>query len=269
MPDGGDDQDELGQGDELEGEIADEHDETPGVANYLATGENYLAALEEQARQAGHSTGISGLRKAVKKTRDLVAEAERRAYERARAELRAEALSDQEREQLRAEYVEGLRGQDAARRNAMRLGVPDALLSNFEGLGPDFKDWERRAAELHAQNITWGDSDPLVAQVARERVAAWQQQAQAAQQNGQGVSLDPAGPVPESIREQVIKEATLAHQRAQAGGTPPGSSDLASEILAAARNPAALTEDGALALAERFNRELDSLSQARRQGQGW
>jgi hypothetical protein len=260
MPDGGDVEELEGT---LEGEVDGEHDEAPGVANYLATGEQYLAQLEEQAKQAGHSTGLAGLRKAVKKTRDLVAEAERRAYKRARSELRAEALSDQDREQLKAEYVAELRGQDATRRNALRLGVPDALLGNFEGLGPDFKDWERRAGELHAAGVHWGDADPLVRQIGQQRTAAWQQQAAQAQQNGQGVSIDPAGPVPESIREQVIKEATLAHQRAQAGGTP-GSAvpTLAQEIQEAAKDPSRVTEDQALSIADRFNRELDALSRA-------
>jgi hypothetical protein len=264
MPDGGDVEELEGT---LEGEVDGEHDEAPDVAGYLHTGEEYLRLLEEQAKQAGRETGLAGLRKAVKRTTRLVEEAEQRGYARARSELHSEVLDEATREQLKAEYVAELRGQDAARRNAMRLGVPEALLGNFEGLGPDFKDWERRAAELHAAGIHWGDADPLVAQVARERAAAWQQQAAQAQQNGQGVSLDPAGPVPEQVREQVIAEATAAFQRAQAGGQPPGAhggieEDIQKATAAAERGQ--LTEEAAFSIADRFNRELDALSRAER-----
>jgi hypothetical protein len=73
MPNDDDELDQQGQGaEELEGpEVGEHDDEAPSAATYLRTGEEYLGQLEEQAKQAGRETGLAGLRKAVKKTRDL------------------------------------------------------------------------------------------------------------------------------------------------------------------------------------------------------
>jgi hypothetical protein len=258
MPDDGDIEDLEGT---LESEVDGEHDdETPSVAGYLRAGEEYLGQLVESRGGGRDGTGLSGLRKAVKRTARLVEEAEQRGYARARSEFRDQALDDQTREQLRREFVEELHGQNAARRNALRLGIPDALLGNFEGLGPDFKDWERRAAELHAAGITWGEADPLLQQVAAARLQAAQHAAAQVKSNGGPVSLAPGNGVPEQVRDQLVAEATEAMVAGQAGGLPPHAPSLESDIRKAAQNPGAYSPEELEGLANRFNRELDGLA---------
>jgi hypothetical protein len=119
----------------------------------------------------------------------------------------------------------------------------------------DHREFEKRADLLRAAGVNW-DQDPVVRQVATARLAATREQAERGLQKGR-VDFRP-GVTPEDI----IAKAVGQQQAAQAGGTPPSAEDLAGEIRAAARHPERLTEDGALALAERFNRELDALSRA-------
>lgn len=264
MPDDGDIE-EL-DAEIVEGEVDGEHDdEAPSVAGYLHAGEDYLGQLIEQNGGGGgrDGSGLSGLRKAVKRTARLVEEAEQRGYARARSEFRSEALDDQTREQLRREFVEELRGQDAARRNALRLGIPDALLPQFDGLGPDFKAWERKADELRASGLSWS-SDPLLQQLGAARLQAAQHAAGQAQQNGQPVSLDPAAGVPEQVREQLLAGAIEQMQAAQAGAQPVGAPTLEDDIRKAAANRGAYSEEEVVGLADRFNRDLTALSEAQR-----
>jgi hypothetical protein len=62
--------------------------------------------------------------------------------------------------------------------------------------------------------------------------------------------------------EAAIAAAIGQMQATQAGGSPPAASgDVVADIQKAAANPGGMTEEQALSLAQRFNAELDALSQ--------
>jgi hypothetical protein len=205
-------------------------------------------------------SALQQMRYAVGKLKKVTAEAaaaEQRGYDRARQELRSEVLDEATRQQLKAEYVAQLRTEDGRARNLRRLGVPDELASLFpEDLDGDFKAWQRKADQLHAAGVHWGDGDPLVRQAAAARLQAWEQ----AQANGQPVSLDPGGPAPEAVRQAAIAEQVTQMQATQAGSQQVGAESLLDEARKMARDPDAYSEDQRLDLAERFNRDLEALS---------
>jgi len=196
----------------------------------------------------------------LKKVTTEAASAEQRGYDRAKRELQAGQLGDPAtiREELRAEVRQELLAETSRARNLARLGVPPELESLFpEPLDGDFKAWQRRADELRAAGVQW-NQDPEAQSLAAARVRAWQDQAAAAEQNGH-VDVSPS-PMPEQVRDDLIRKGVEAMAQTQAGGAPPHAPDLESDIRKAARNPGAYSPEELEGLANRFNRELDGLS---------
>lgn len=245
---------------ELEGDVDERGGQDAGIGGYLQTGIDYLDAI---IKNGDGKTGLGGLRRAVRRTADLVRQAEQDGYKRARRELAGQQLGEEGLARLRQELREELAAESGRERSLARLGVgPESpvrqLFDNVEG---DHAAYERHAALLHAAGVHWGDTDPLVREIGQQRVAAWQQAA--AQGNG-NVDLDPSGPVPESVRDQMIRGAVDPLHAAQAGGTPIGANGLEERLRAAAADPSKLDTDARYALASELNAELDTLSQARR-----
>ena len=226
------------QVEELQGELdtdsqgLDEQDAQGDLRGY----DQHLGQLVKQGEQAGfgaQTVTLKRIRRALKNTRAQIEAAEARG--RARALEEFQAGNEQAVDALRAEVRTELQADLSRERSLARLGIaPDSPVRGlFDGVQGDHKAFEKQADLLRAAGVSW-DADPMVQQIARQRVSAWQEQA--AGQNGQGISLDPAGPVPEQVRDAAIAEAVQSMANAQAG-----------------------VED----LAARFNREMDALSRAR------
>jgi hypothetical protein len=201
---------------------------------------------------------LKDMRKALRRVGEKVQAAEQRGLQRGRQEQ----LTDDVRAQIREEIKAELAGESAVKRSALRLGIPDALLGNFDGLGPDIKDWQKRADELHSAGISW-DGDPLVREAAAVRLQAAEQAAEQVRESGAPINMDPAAmaDIPPQVRERLITDALGKMQAAQAGGQPPFPESMLDEAKRMARNPADFTDEQRLDLAERFNRDLDGLHQ--------
>jgi len=251
---------------ELEGPEVDEHD---AQGDDLAQHDQYLGGLIKQGEQAGYgaqTTTLKRVRKALRNTRQQIQAAEERGRQRALSEFSAgnEQAVDAIRAQVRGELQE----ETSRERSLARLGIPpdSPVRSLFDGVSGDHKAFERQAALLRAAGVSW-DADPLLRQIGQQQVAQWQQQAG---QNGDSVSLDPAGPVPQQVRDDVIRRGVEAMVQTQAGAQPiDARSPLEQDIEAAQRNPdVMMRDDTRQSLVDRFNNELDALSQAQRGAQG-
>jgi exonuclease VII large subunit len=261
----GDVDDELdqqhGQGaGELEGPEVPEHDDD-GQGDLAEHGRT-VDGLLQQAQAAGlgntpQARSLKHIRRALRNTRAQVEAAEARG--RARALEEFSSSNGEAVDAIRAQVRADMQAETARERSLARLGIaPDSPVRGlFDGVSGDHKAFERQADLLRAAGVSW-DADPMVQQIARQRVSAWQEQA--AQQNGHGVSLDPAGPVPEQVRDHVIRQQVEAMAAGQAGGQPPHAPDLATEVRKMADNPGAYTQEQILSVAERFNRDLDAIS---------
>lgn len=256
--------DQLDQGDEPDddGQLSEGIEEVP-VRQQLTAFDRWLELQQQGHIDPQMSKGVlKQMRHAISKSLTPVKQLERQAYEAGRREARAEFVDNPEqlREQFRAEVRSEILGETQRERSLARLGVPPPLQGLFADVpADDHRAFEKRADQLRSQGVSWGDSDPLVRQVAQQRVQAWEQAA--AEQNGNGLSLDPAGPVPEEVREDVIRQQVEAMAAGQAGGQPLARDDLATEIQQA--DPERLGQAGVEDLAARFNREMDALSRAR------
>jgi len=264
MANGGEQDDELDQGVELEAEIVDEHDDGQ---NDLAGHGRTVDGLLQQAQAAGlgntpQARSLKHIRKALRNTRQHVEAAEERGRRRALAEF-ASGDGQQAVDAIRAQVRADMQAESARERSLARLGIaPDSPVRGlFDGVQGDHKAFEKQADLLRAAGVSW-DADPMVQQIARQRVSAWQEQASG--QNGQGISLDPAGPVPEAVSDAAIAEAVKSMANAQAGAQPVGSDDLETEIRRA--DPERLGEAGVHDLARRFNDQLDAISHQMRGG---
>lgn len=241
-----------------------EHGPAPNRAAELAQQGQWLdSELDKAQKNGGGKTFVlSQVRRSLRKVAEQVEAAEQAGYERARTEFLGDPA--QAREQLRQE----MQDETARTRNLARLAVPEPLQDRFADVpAGDFKAFERRADQLRAAGVTW-NGDPQLAQLAAQRLAAWQAQAAAAQEGGQPISLDPAGPVPEQVRDNVIRSQVEAMAAGQAGAQPPDSrSPLERIVQEAQRNPNLLASDEARDdLVGQFNRELDGLRQSIRGG---
>jgi len=123
----------------------------------------------------------------------------------------------------------------------------------------DHREFEKRGDALRAQGIQW-QGDPLVSQVAQQRLQAAQQAAAHAQQNGAPASLSPGNGIPSEVQEQLIRGATEAMQAGQAGGQAPFAPSVADDIQKMADNPGAYSREQIESVAARFNRDLDAIS---------
>jgi len=251
---------EPGQVEELEAEIVDDGEglgEHDAQDTALREHDQHLGQLIRQGEQAGfaqQTAGLKNIRRALRRAKQHIQEAEQRGYARGQQEQLGDQGIAQLREQVRGE----LAAETAHARSLDRLGVPEPLRSMFDSISGDHKAYERQAALLHAAGVHWGDADPLVRQIGQQQVSQWQR---AAEQNGGAVPLDPAAGVPAAVREQVIAEQVQSMAATQAGAQPVGSDDLATEIQRA--DPERLGQAGVEDLAARFNREMDALSRAR------
>jgi hypothetical protein len=250
-----------GQGaDELEGPEVDEQDQQGGD-EFVEHGRT-IDGLLRQARAAGfgdapEAVKLGRIRKALRNTRQHIEAAERRGREKALAEFTSgdgEQAVQAIRQQLRVE----LQQETARERSLARLGIgsDSPVRSLFDGVQGDHRAFERHADLLRAAGVSW-DGDPLVQQVARQRVTAWQQ---AAGHNGDGIVPAAAAGMPAEVQEQLVAQAVTSMQGAQAGGQPVAAEDLQGDIQRAAENPAAYSREHIESLAARFNVDLDALS---------
>jgi hypothetical protein len=268
---------------ELQGELdtdpqtLGEHEQDDGQGDDLATHGRALDGLLQQAQQAGlgdapQARSLKHIRRALRRSKQYIREAEERGYQRALEEF-SSGDGQQAVDAIRTQVRQEIQEETARERSFARLGIgPDSpVRSLFDNVSGDHKAFERHADLLRAAGITW-NADPLVQQVARERVSAWDQAATQAASNG-NVQIDPASPVPQHIQDRLIAEAVGQLQKAQAGGQQVGSEDLASEIRRAAQqDPSKLDEAARYTLADKLNNELEGLSANLRglpTGEGW
>jgi hypothetical protein len=246
-----------GQGaDELEGPEVPEQDQQGG--DELAAHDQHLGELIKRGEQAGYGAQTQTLRrvrKALRGVRTQVDAAEARGRARALEEFSAsngeavDAIKQQVRQELAAET--------SRQRSLDRLGVPEPLRSMFDTIDPaaGFAAFQKQADLLRSAGVEWRQ-DPEAQQLAQARVRAWQDQAATAEQNGH-VDVSP-GPMPDQVREDLIRKGVEAMAGAQAGAQPVGADSLEDEIRRA--DPERLGQAGVEDLARRFNRELDGLA---------
>jgi hypothetical protein len=263
--------DQLDQGDEPDddGQLGGGGEE-PSTRQQLTMFDRWLELQQQGHIDPQMSKGVlKQMRHAISKSLAPVKQLEKQAFEAGKREARAEFVENPEqlREQFRAEIRQELLGETQRERSLGRLGVPPPLQGLFADVpADDFKAWQKRADQLHAAGVHWGDGDPLVSQIAQQRLQAAQQAAGQAQQNGQPVSLAPGNGIPSEVQEQLIRGATEAMQAGQAGGEQLRAPDLAGDIRKMADNPGAHSEEQILSVADRFNRDLDVLSRGMQGG---
>ncbi len=259
--------DQLDQGDEPDddGQLSEGIEEVP-VRQQLTMFDRWLELQQQGHIDPQMSKGVlKQMRHAIGKALTPAKQLERQAFEAGKREARAEFVENPEqlREQFRAEIRQELLGETQRERSLGRLGVPPPLQGLFADVpADDHRAFEKRADQLRSQGVSWGDSDPLVREISRQRVAAWQQQA--SQQNGNGVPLDPAAGVPAAVQEQVIRQQVEDMVQAASGAQPVGADSLEDEIRRA--DPERLGQAGVEDLARRFNAQLDAISHQARGG---
>jgi len=216
--------------------------DAPDYDDFVDQVTSIIAAGEAEGREM---TGLKQMRTALRKTGRQMEEAEQRGYARALAESQA-------------------KGVFAAK------GIPDTAAPFFSGVDlTDTAALDTRLQELASQGIRF---EKAAATEGAPPAAAGTPPAQEGQQlPAQLQGLDMAQVFkhlqnvqvgPGMTQEAAIAAAMGQMQATQAGGSPPASSgDVMADIKKAAANPGAYSEDQILSLAERFNRELDGLSQ--------
>lgn len=205
-----------------------------------------IAAGEADGREM---TGLKQMRTALRRTGRQLEEAEQRGYARALAEQQSKSVF-------------------AAK------GIPDDAAPFFAGVDlTDQTALDGRLQELASKGIRFEKAATEGAPPAAAGTPPAQggtQQPQQGQGNPlAGVDWAQLGPLLQNVPvqpgmtpEAMIAAAVGQMQATQAGGSPPASSgDIVADIQKAAANPGGMTEDQALDLAARFNRELDALSQ--------
>lgn len=198
--------------------------------------------------QAGEDmTGLKDMRQSLRRVGRQVEEAESRGYARALAEQQA-------------------KGVFAAK------GIPDTAAGLFSGVDlTDTAALDTKLQELASQGIRF---EKAAATEGAPPAAAGTPPVPGGPTDVQphplaGVDWSQVGKLMQNVPMQpgMTPEAAIAAamgqmQAAQAGGSPPASSgDVMADIKKAAANPGAYNEDQLLSLADRFNRELDGLSQ--------
>jgi hypothetical protein len=247
----------------------DEDQEGGGLADDPSGSFDYAGAdgwlgdeIEQHHQQYGHAGGLRSIRRQLRKVRDSVEEAERRGYERARAEQ----LTPEARAELRQQFLQELRQEDGHSRTLRRLGIPEPLAGQFDGLDPaNFGAYQAKAEQLRAAGVTWAGDPGAIAERQRQTL---EQQA-AAQVLAQGGRVDPAtfAALPEETRAQVLAAQTIQMQAAQAGGTQIGGEPPLERRLEAMRDQGIYpkTSEQAAGLAAAVNQEIEAL---RRQAGG-
>lgn len=203
-----------------------------------------IAAGEEAGRDMG---GLKQMRQALRKTGRHIEEAEQRGYARAQAERQAQTVF-------------------AAK------GIPDDAATLFSGVDlTDTAALDGRLQELASRGIKFEkaatEGAPPAAAAPPPQDGQQPNDAQANPLAGIdwtqiGKQLENVPMQPGMTPEAAIAAAIGQMQSTQAGGTPPASSgDTVADIQKMAANPGAYSDEQRLALADRFNRELDALSQ--------
>jgi len=199
-----------------------------------------IAAGEADGREM---TGLKQMRTALRKTGRQLEEAEQRGYARAQAEAQS-------------------KGVFAAK------GIPDTAAPFFSGVDlTDTAALDAKLQELASQGIRFEKAAATEGAPAAAQGTPQEGQQLPAQLQGLDMAqvfkhLQNVQVGPGMTQEAAIAAAMGQMQATQAGGSPPASSgDVMADIKQAAANPGAYSEDQILSLAERFNRELDGLSQ--------
>jgi hypothetical protein len=202
-----------------------------------------IAAGEADGREM---SGLKQMRTALRRTGKHVEEAEQRGYARALAEQQSKGVF----------AAKGIPDTAAGLFSGVDLTDTAAIDQKLQELASQGIRFEKAAATEGAPPAAAGTPPTQGTPPAQESPFAGLDMAEVGRRL-QNVTMEP-GMTPEAA----IAAAIGQMQATQAGGGPPASSgDVVADIQKMAANPGAYSDEQRLALADRFNRDLDALSQ--------